>query len=112
MLSKLQVVELNEKDITDTITLFNDYDITTNEEGINATYIAGLTANDWGLNKTLENNLQKMKAFATERGFSPIVSERIDKLAAALEAKPKSLGWKTRAMVGERVRWYELPEEH
>jgi hypothetical protein len=112
MLSKLQVVELNEKDITDTITLFNDYDITNNEQGINGAYIAVLTANDWGLNKTLEINLQKIKAFANERSFSPTVGECIDKLAATMEAKPKSLGWKTRAIVGERMRWYELPEEH
>jgi len=24
---------------------------------------------------------------------------------------PKSMKWKLRANVGERVRWYELPEE-
>lgn len=112
MLSKLQVVELNEKDITDTITLFNDYEITTTDQGINGAYIAGLTANDWGLNKTLAINLQKMKAFAQERGFSPIVGERVDRLTSMMEARPKSLAWKTRAIVGERVRWYELPEEH
>ena len=29
----------------------------------------------------------------------------------AIEATPKSLRWKARARVGERVRWYEQPEE-
>ena len=29
----------------------------------------------------------------------------------AMEAAPKSVRWKMRARVGEKVTWYELPEE-
>jgi hypothetical protein len=112
LLSKLQVVEVNQKDLTDMIMLFYDYDVTDNEQGINAAHIAGLTASDWGLNRTLEINLQKVKDYSVEQQFPASIAERIDKLAAAMAARPKSLSWKTRAMVGERVRWYELPEEH
>ncbi len=112
LLSKLQVVEVNHKDIVDMITVFYDHDISDNEQGINAAYLAGLTANDWGLNKTLEINLQKVKAYAIEQHYPEPIPERIDKLAAALAERPKSLSWKARALVGERVRWYELPEEH
>jgi hypothetical protein len=111
VLTKLQIVEINEKDIIDAITLFHDNDVTDNERGIDANYISGLIANDWGLHKTLELNLKKVQAFALERDFSTHISERIDALVAAMEARPKSLGWKARAMIGERVRWYELPEE-
>jgi hypothetical protein len=111
MLTKLQIVELNEKDILDTIALFLDFDIENTEKGINSSYIAGLMANDWGFYKTLDINLDKMKQFAQERGFPAIIGERIDRLVAAMESQPKSLGWKARARVGERVRWYELPEE-
>lgn len=111
MLTKLQIVELNEKDILDTMALFIDFDVEDSEKGISAAYIAGLTGSDWGLQKTLEINLKKMKAFAAERGFPRQVQERIDKLLARMEQQPKSFAWKTRAMVGERVRWYELPEE-
>ncbi len=82
-----------------------------NEQGINADYISALTANDWGLYKTLLLNLQKMRAFAAKHNFPLYVTERMDALVAAFEARPKSLGWKARAIVGERVRWYELPEE-
>ncbi len=111
ILTKLQIVEVNEKDILDTMALFVDFDVEDSEKGINFSYIAGLTASDWGLQKTLDTNLKKMKAFAVERGFPEYVPERIDKLLAAMEKQPKSLSWKARAMVGERVRWYELPEE-
>lgn len=111
LLTKLQIVEINEKDIFDTIALFHDYDIVNNEQGIHAGYISGLTSNDWGLYKTLALNLQKTQAFAAAHKFPPYVTERIDALVAAIEARPKSLGWKARAVIGERVRWYELPEE-
>lgn len=110
-LTKLQIVEVNEKDMLDTMALFADFEVEDSEKGINASYIVGLTASDWGLHKTLDNNLKKMKAYAAERGFPQHVQERIDELLARMEQQPKSLGWKTRAMVGERVRWYELPEE-
>jgi hypothetical protein len=32
-------------------------------------------------------------------------------LREAAETAPKSLRWKARAKVGDRVRWYEMPEE-
>jgi len=32
-------------------------------------------------------------------------------LDTILESGPKSLRWRLRARVGQRVRWYELPEE-
>ena len=111
MLTKLQIVELNEKDMFDTMALFIDFDVEDLEQGINAVYISGLTGNDWGLQKTLDTNLKKIKTFAVERNFSEDVQERVDKLLARMEKQPKSFAWKTRAMVGERVRWYELPEE-
>jgi hypothetical protein len=111
MLTKLQIVEVNEKDILDTMALFTDFDVEASEKGINVAYIASLTANDWGLYKTLDTNLKKMKAFASEHDLPEYVPERIDKLLAHIEKQPKSLSWKARAIVGERVRWYELPEE-
>ena len=39
------------------------------------------------------------------------VSERLDELWARIDAQPKSLKWKLRARVGDRLSWYELPEE-
>ncbi|MDQ6662422.1 MAG: hypothetical protein M3Z24_15840 [Chloroflexota bacterium] len=111
LLTKLQIVELNSKDLIDTITLFYDHEVGHNEQGINANYIAGLTSSDWGLQKTLEVNLQKTKEFALEQNFPSYIAQRIDTLLAAMQERPKSLGWKARSVVGERARWYELPEE-
>ena len=111
MLTKLQIVEVNEKDMLDVMALFMDFDVENSDKGINSAYISDLLANDWGFNKTLDTNLKKMKAFAIENSFPNIVVERIDRLLTAMEKHPKTFSWKARAMVGERVRWYELPEE-
>jgi hypothetical protein len=40
-----------------------------------------------------------------------VVEERLDALLERIEAEPKTRGWKLRAKVGDRKRWYELPEE-
>ncbi len=111
LLTKLQIVEVNEKDLLDVVALFIDYDVEDHDRSIHSPYIARLISSDWGLHKTLGLNLEKTKAFAMERGFPAQVSERIDKLIAHMDAHPKTMAWKARAMVGERVRWYELPEE-
>jgi hypothetical protein len=111
LLTKLQIFEINEKDLVDTMALFLDHEVLDNDKGMNSSYISRLAAADWGLYKTLTNNLDKARAFAIEKAFPTQVHARIETLLAAIEAQSKTLSWKTRALVGERVRWYELPEE-
>lgn len=111
LITKLQIVEINEKDITDILALLGDHPIVGNEEGIHGNYVANLTAQDWGLYKTCTLNLEKIQLLATEQHFSEEIQERIKMLLAIIEEQPKSMKWKARAFVGERVRWYELPEE-
>jgi hypothetical protein len=40
-----------------------------------------------------------------------VLDARLDELLDRIEAEPKSRGWRLRARIGERKRWYELPEE-
>jgi hypothetical protein len=111
LMTKLQIVEINEKDMKDIIALLHDHPVMSNDQGIHVTYITGLTAQDWGLQKTFETNLKKIQVFARERDFPAHVGEKVNTLLSRMEERPKSMKWKARAMVGERVRWYELPEE-
>jgi uncharacterized OB-fold protein len=39
------------------------------------------------------------------------VGDRVRAVLRRIEEAPKSRGWKLRAKIGERKRWYELPEE-
>jgi hypothetical protein len=111
---KLQVVETNEKDYRDVCAIFADHDLTADDSGVNFTYIAELTASNWGLWRTLGMVGEGTEAFARElSGFTAaeLVGERLHRLRSILEEVPKSRGWKLRARVGDRKRWYELPEE-
>jgi hypothetical protein len=111
---KLQIVETNEKDYLDLCAIFADHDLSDDDTGINLPYIAGLAASNWGLWRTMGIVAERTEQFARElSGFAAgdLVAARVGRLREALEAVPKSRGWKLRARVGERKRWYELPEE-
>jgi hypothetical protein len=111
---KLQVVETNEKDYLDLCAIFADHELTSDDSGINLPYILELTSANWGLWRTLGMVGEQTERFALELpGFeaADTVVERLHRLRAELDSSPKSRAWKLRARVGDRKRWYELPEE-
>jgi hypothetical protein len=119
LLTKLQVVETNEKDIRDLIAILKDHDVidhiaSGDKEVIDTGYIASLCADDWGLCKTISLTLKKLLTFLPKYELEPeakqILEARISKLLNAIDTVPKSLKWKLRDKVGERKRWYDLPE--
>lgn len=113
LISKLQVYEVNMKDLVDSIALLLDHAIADHDEdAINASYLAKLTAEDWGLHRTLQLNSQKVRsALASIAVDAELVNQRLDELWQRIDSQSKSMKWKLRARVGDRVAWYELPEE-
>jgi hypothetical protein len=113
LLSKLQVFEVNMKDLVDTTALLLDHPIADHgDDAIDAAYLARLTSDDWGLHRTLQLNTARVRDAVRELDVdSGRVNQRLDELWAHIDARPKSLKWKLRARVGDRVSWYELPEE-
>ena len=113
LLSKLQIYEVNKKDLVDVTALILDHPIKGgDEDAIDAAYVARLACEDWGLCRTLQLNLEKLRHAVAELDVDrDLVNSRIDEIWAAIEAQPKPLKWRMRAQVGDRLRWYELPEE-
>jgi hypothetical protein len=113
LLSKLQVFEVNMKDLVDSIALLLDHPIADHDDdAINAAYLAQLLSQDWGLYRTLQLNTARVRDAAKEMPVpADTVNQRLDQLWERVEAHPKSLKWRLRAKVGDRVSWYELPEE-
>jgi len=116
LLTKLQVIELNEKDVRDTLALFDGHPVG-DEDGdtLNGVRVARLCAADWGLWRTIVQNLGVCRDYAERLGLSDAdraaVAQRIDALLERMDAEPKSRAWRLRARIGDRKRWYELPEE-
>jgi hypothetical protein len=114
LLTKLQVIELNEKDIRDTLALLHDHPVDdTDGESLNGARVAELCAADWGLWRTITQNLRACRGFADSYDVPDraLLDERLDALLARIEGEPKPRSWRLRAKIGDRKRWYELPEE-
>lgn len=116
LMTKLQIVELNEKDVKDMICLLNDHDFADFDqpEKINSKYIADLCSKDWGVYKTFTMNLNRILAHLDKLGsdekMRTRVADQCKVLLNQIEQVPKGAKWKMRARVGEKKRWYELPE--
>jgi hypothetical protein len=105
ILSKLQIVELTESDQQDLLVLFSTHDVEDRErdcDAIDMSYIAGVLSRDWGFWRTATANLARTRGKA-----DPPAAARLDALIKAIADADKSLKWRLRARVGERVRWWQ-----
>jgi hypothetical protein len=119
LLSKLQIFELNAKDARDITHLLSGVPVGGNAAGpvIDPGRFGAVLAADWGWWRTTTGNLEKLPALLAESPEMVPPQPRFDALEQAArlldvaKSVPKSMKWKLRANVGDRVRWYELPEE-
>ena len=120
-LSKLQIVELTDRDAQDLAALLADHQLSPDDAGgISLARFQEICAADWGWWRTVDGNLaalgarwreQAAEADPREANILREASNRARDLRAALDAMPKSLRWRARAAVGSRLAWYSLPEE-
>lgn len=117
LLAKLQVAEINHKDLTDTAMLLLDHELAASDGpgAIGGERLDETCGGDWGLFTTVTDNLTTFDELV---GSLPLQAARRELLAARsaalrerLEAAPKTRAWRMRAKVGRRKRWYEVPEE-
>jgi hypothetical protein len=116
LLMKLQVHELNQKDVGDALAILHACPVgDTDGDCVNGARIAELCAADWGLWRTITANLDTCIAHVDGYDLAPADRDelrgRLRALRERIDAREKSRGWRLRARVGERKRWYETPEE-
>jgi hypothetical protein len=117
LLEKMQIVQINEKDVIDSIMLLREHPIgDTDRETVNAAIVVKTLASDWGFWRTVTANLKLLdQRLDGYEGLSiedrKVVHMRITQLLDRIETEPKTLVWKVRAKVGERVKWYKDVEE-
>lgn len=123
LLTKLQIVELNRKDVTDTVRLVLGHHLLdtddaagdpATDDGLSLARVCAVTRADWGWYTTVSDNVRKVIAAVPDLlpgDPGQRVTQRLDGVLAAMAAAPKTSKWKARAMLGRRKAWYELPEE-
>ncbi len=116
LLTKLQVVEANAKDLSDAAAILLDHRLGRGDgELINQDILAQILGDDWGFWRTAKGSLEKILAWLPGSGLGPgdreSLEKRLAEALALLEACPKTPRWRIRSIVGEKLRWYETPEE-
>jgi hypothetical protein len=116
LLTKLQIVSLNEKDLRDVIAILHHHEISDHDgDTINADRVARLCAEDWGLWRTCKMNVERVHegidGYDIAQSERAVVEDRLDRLWERIAAEPKSRGWRLRDRIGDRRRWYDEPEE-
>jgi len=132
LLSKLQVVKINRKDVLDALVLLAEHPLAQDDgardsaQGVGAISLPrmlAITSSDWGWWRTVTANLEKLAQFVETElsdadldvgGGRPVQYKpgpQVKALREAIDAAPKSARWRLRARVGDRVPWYAEPEE-
>jgi hypothetical protein len=119
LLSKLQIIELNEKDVDDCLRLLVTFPLAESDDptAMDIRVFRGLVGDDWGWWKTVTLNLDRIRGVLADSDRPAIAGGQLDPrvqldaLARAAEDAPKSRRWKLRSRIGERRRWYDQPEE-
>jgi hypothetical protein len=114
--TKLQVVQMTEREYKDLMCLLLDHNVGSKDEPevINGAHLAKLTSSDWGIymtfKQTIHNLLAALDAYGLAAEQQQVVKGRAQQILTMIEEAPKSMSWKVRARVGDKVLWYELPE--
>lgn len=130
LLSKLQVVKINRKDVLDALVLLAEHPLGPDDGAVDSTHglgsinvsrIVAVTSADWGWWRTVTGNLDKLARYLevelrdgdldVGRAVRYDPAPQVRALREAIDAAPKSTRWRLRARVGERVPWYTEPEE-
>jgi hypothetical protein len=118
LLTKLQIVQLNTKDMRDMLAILLDFEPKNSPaqpgEELDRTIITRQCAEDWGWYTTVQDNLARVAQEAQtllESEEARLITERVQTLQHHLQQSPKSISWKMRDKLGRRVQWYDLPEE-
>jgi hypothetical protein len=116
LLTKLQIVKINNKDVVDGLALILEHEIGDERKGdvIDLDRLTRVTSRDWGWYTTFMDNLGRLApepAMGLPPDAAAAVADRVTTIRHAVENSRKSLQWLARSAVGRRVPWYELPEE-
>lgn len=121
LLEKLQIHQINKKDIIDVMAILmtHDVDNANGREVIHAGYIGRILSDDWGFWYDALENLRKIESFASrfrDEGLitaeqHAMILQNIEKLRFAIEGSEKTKNWVKRAKTGTSKPWYREVED-
>ncbi len=115
-LTKMQIIEINEKDLKDLAALLLEHPVgLADDETVNIGRVNEICSQDWGFYTTVRKNIDRIPKLLANINLpddqKDLILRRTDEIAQKMDMAPKSTSWKIRSVIGERVRWYEEPED-
>lgn len=116
-IAKMQIGKINQKDVHDVIALVKDVPLRDidDDASIDLLYIAEVCSGDWGLYRDITTNLDIALAMVDDYGLTEAQQDRVYARLAAIKESlanaSKSIRWRLRATVGERVAWRREVED-
>jgi hypothetical protein len=116
-LSKMQIVNLNEKDAHDVITLCKDVyvDFRPHPGVLDLQHLAETCGRDWGLYIDVMSNIDTVLDHVDDYDMSPRDAARVRRTLELAQdmmtEQSKTLRWRVRSRIGKRLRWYSEIEE-
>jgi len=93
-------------------------DLGENDSKINMKVVRSVLSDDWGFYHTFKTNLQNVGNYLESidpRTVSEedklIIRNKLSIIEKEIESEPKSFGWKVRAKVGTKKKWYNEVDE-
>ncbi|MCD6262853.1 hypothetical protein J7L60_00350 [Candidatus Bathyarchaeota archaeon] len=121
LLEKLQIHEIDEKDIKDLVVLLREHRLSEGEEGdsISLSRVASVLSRDWGFWYDAKANLKKVLEFSRRYREEGLLDEedledvtsKVEEILRYVDETPKTREWLRRARVGARKRWWREVEE-
>jgi hypothetical protein len=112
LLQKLQIWEINDKDLKDIEYLFTVAEFGEDDtKKVNVGYIARRLADDWGFWYTATTNLDRVKDHvdgvdALDADQKAKIKQVADNVRARIDQEPKTKKWEKRAKKGTKKIWY------
>jgi hypothetical protein len=114
LLTKLQIVRLNEKDRNDAYALLLALELVrrrrSHQRGLGGAPVRA-TGGSTGPCSSTSRSCARARRAPVSDGERDLIIQRLAAIERAMEDEPKGSKWKLRARVGDKVRWYEDPEE-
>lgn len=115
LLQKLQVHDMEASDVVDAAIVLATHHVEpggADDEVIDCGYVAELLARDWGFHRDATANLERVRrAVPGEVALAGDGARRVEdaavKLRETIDGTRKSMAWKMRARVGDRMQWWE-----
>lgn len=121
VLAKMQIHDINLKDLVDMIILTLRCEVTSKESstGINGSYISDILSNDWGFWYDFGENVKKIMSYSERKSsegklspaFHTDVRDKLEVLLRMSENTEKTKKWRAGAAVGTGKPWYRDVEE-